>query len=62
MVGLKTVEESQKMLSKNLDVLFEQLSTLQDFEPEEEQIPTDDEIEEHIDDDDSTPDMETEEE
>lgn len=36
MVGLKTVEESQRMLSKQLDTLFDQLSTLQDFEEEEE--------------------------
>ena len=36
MVGLKTVEESQKMLNKQVDQLFEQLSTLQDFIPEEE--------------------------
>ena len=36
MVGLKTVEDSQRMLSKQLDLLFDQLSTLQDFEEEEE--------------------------
>jgi len=44
MVGLKTVEDSQKMLGKQLDILFEQLSTLQDFEPEEE-LPDSDAIE-----------------
>lgn len=36
MVGIKTVEESQKMLSKQLDNLFEQLSTLKDFQLEDE--------------------------
>lgn len=55
MVGLKTVEDSQRQLSKQLDILFEQLSTLQDFEPEQEDIPTDEEIEDHIDDDVDSP-------
>lgn len=32
LVGIKTVEESQKQLSKQLDKLFDQLSGLQDFE------------------------------
>lgn len=60
MVGLKTVEDSQRQLSKQLDILFEQLSTLQDFEDIDEEIPTDDEIEETIDDDADSP-MEDEE-
>jgi flagellin-like hook-associated protein FlgL len=51
MVGLKTVEESQKMLSKQLDNLFEQLSTLQDFDIEDELPDTETEEE---DDDDNT--------
>lgn len=55
MVGLKTVEDSQRQLSKQLDILFEQLSTLQDFEIEDEDIPTDEEIEDHIDDDVDSP-------
>jgi hypothetical protein len=38
MIGLKTVEDSQKMLSRQLDNLFDQLSSLQDFEEEEEII------------------------
>jgi hypothetical protein len=46
-VGIKTVEDAQKMLAKQLDKLFEQLSTLQDFDeelelPENDQIETDD--------------------
>jgi hypothetical protein len=49
MVGLKTVEESQRMLSKQLDTLFDQLSTLQDFE-EEEEIVDSEAIEELTDD------------
>jgi phage terminase Nu1 subunit (DNA packaging protein) len=44
MVGLKNVEDSQKMLGKQLDTLFEQLSSLQDFEQDEE-LPTSEEIE-----------------
>lgn len=43
MIGLKTVEDSQKMLSRQLDNLFDQLSSLQDFE-EEEEIATEEEI------------------
>lgn len=38
MVGLKTTEDSQKMLSRQLDVLFEALSTLEDFEMEEVEV------------------------
>lgn len=45
MVGLKTVEESQKMLSKQLDQLFDQLSTLQDFIIEETEADIDEELE-----------------
>lgn len=55
MVGLKNVQESQKQLTKQLDVLFEQLSELPDFEEEPPDIPTDDEIDEHIDDDVESP-------
>ena len=51
-VGLKNQEQAQQMLSKLLDTLFEQLSTLQDIELEEELIDTDatddeEEIDEH---------------
>jgi len=42
MVGLKTTEDSQKMLSKQLDTLFEQLSNLQDFILEDEESTIDD--------------------
>lgn len=45
MVGLKTVEDSQRMLAKQLDILFDQLSSLQDFEIEPDEVPTDEEIE-----------------
>jgi len=41
MVGIKNQEQSQQMLSKLLDNLFEQLSTLQDFELDDEVIDTD---------------------
>jgi len=44
LVGLKTVEDSQKMLAKQLDVLFDQLSSLQDFQVELEEVPTDEQI------------------
>jgi hypothetical protein len=37
LVGLKTNEDAQRMLTKQLDVLFEQLSSLQDFALEEEE-------------------------
>jgi nitrogen-specific signal transduction histidine kinase len=62
MVGLKTVEDSQKMLAKQLDILFEQLSSLQDFEPDVEDVPSDEEIDEQMEADDTTPDMETKDE
>lgn len=48
MVGLKTVEESQKMLSKQLDSLFEQLSTLQDFVLDDELPGTETEDEDDL--------------
>jgi len=60
-VGLKNVEDAQKMLAKQVDKLFEQLSSLQDLgdeiEIEEEEIDEDfedtetEEIEEETDDD-----------
>ena len=55
MVGIKNQEQSQQMLSKLLDNLFEQLSTLQDFELEDDVIDTDatDEDEEEIDEQDA---------
>lgn len=55
LVGIKNQEQSQQMLSKLLDNLFEQLSTLQDFELDDEVIDTDatDEDEEEIDEQDA---------
>ena len=50
-VGLKTQEQSQQMLSKLLDTLFEQLSSLQDFEDDEE-ITTQEEMDSMDSDDD----------
>jgi hypothetical protein len=46
MVGIKTMEESQKMLSKQLDILFEQLSELNEFDFEEEEVPIEDDMDE----------------
>ena len=48
MVGLKTVEDSQRQLAKQLDILFEQLSSLQDLESNDE-LPTNEEMEDMID-------------
>ena len=52
MVGIKTVEDAQRMLGKQVDIMFEQLSSLQDFEEEEDQvfIETEAAIETEIDD------------
>lgn len=49
MVGIKTVEDSQRILAKQLDILFEQLSSLQDFDVEVE-IPSNEEMEAIVDD------------
>jgi hypothetical protein len=38
MVGIKTVEDAQKMLGKQVDQMFEQLSSLQDFDDEETEV------------------------
>jgi hypothetical protein len=44
MVGIKNVEDAQKMLGKQVDVMFEQLSSLQDFDDEETEVSIDTDV------------------
>ena len=44
MVGIKNVEDAQRMLGKQVDQMFEQLSSLQDFEEDEDEVSIDTDV------------------